>query len=59
LGGSGMVHPNVLRAVGVDPQQYSGFAFGFGIDRMTALMYELDDIRLLFENDVRFLEKFE
>jgi phenylalanyl-tRNA synthetase alpha chain len=48
-----------LRAVGVDPQQYSGFAFGFGIDRMTALMYELDDIRLLFENDVRFLEKFE
>jgi phenylalanyl-tRNA synthetase alpha chain len=59
LGGSGMVHPNVLRAVGVDPQEYSGFAFGFGIDRMTALMYELDDIRLLFENDVRFLEKFE
>jgi len=59
LGGSGMVHPNVLRAVGVDPQEYSGFAFGFGIDRMSALMYELDDIRLLFENDVRFLEKFE
>jgi len=59
LGGSGMVHPNVLRAVGVDPQEYSGFAFGFGIDRMCALMYELDDIRLLFENDVRFLEKFE
>ena len=59
LGGSGMVHPNVLRTVGVDPQQYSGFAFGFGIDRMCGLMYELDDIRLLFENDVRFLEKFE
>ena len=59
LGGSGMVHPNVLRTVGVDPQQYSGFAFGLGIDRMCALMYELDDIRLLFENDVRFLEKFE
>ena len=59
LGGSGMVHPNVLRAVGVDPQEYSGFAFGFGIDRMCGLMYELDDIRLLFENDVRFLEKFE
>ena len=59
LGGSGMVHPNVLRAVGVDPQVYSGFAFGLGIDRMCALMYELDDIRLLFENDVRFLEKFE
>ena len=59
LGGSGMVHPNVLRAVGVDPQEFSGFAFGFGIDRMCALMYELDDIRLLFENDVRFLEQFE
>ena len=59
LGGSGMVHPNVLRAVGVDPEEYSGFAFGLGIDRMCALMYELDDIRLLFENDVRFLEQFE
>ena len=59
LGGSGMVHPNVLRAAGVDPQEFSGFAFGFGIDRMCALMYELDDIRLLFENDVRFLEQFE
>jgi phenylalanyl-tRNA synthetase alpha chain len=58
LGGSGMVHPNVLRAVEVDPAEYSGFAFGFGIDRMCALMYELDDIRLLFENDIRFLEQF-
>jgi phenylalanyl-tRNA synthetase alpha chain len=59
LGGSGMVHPNVLRAVGVDPEIYSGFAFGLGIDRMAALMYGLDDIRLLFENDVRFLEQFD
>jgi phenylalanyl-tRNA synthetase alpha chain len=59
LGGSGMVHPNVLRIVGVDPQEYSGFAFGLGIDRMASLMYNLDDIRLLFENDVRFLEQFE
>ena len=59
LGGSGMVHPNVLRIVGVDPEVYSGFAFGLGIDRMCALMYELDDIRLLFENDVRFIEQFE
>jgi phenylalanyl-tRNA synthetase alpha chain len=59
LGGSGMVHPNVLRTVGVDPEEYSGFAFGLGIDRMVALMYNLDDIRLLFENDVRFLEQFE
>ncbi len=59
LGGSGMVHPNVLRAAGVDPEVYSGFAFGLGIDRMAALMYGLDDIRLLFENDVRFLEQFD
>jgi phenylalanyl-tRNA synthetase alpha chain len=49
----------VLRIVGVDPQEYSGFAFGLGIDRMVALMYNLDDIRLLFENDVRFLGQFE
>jgi phenylalanyl-tRNA synthetase alpha chain len=59
LGGSGMVHPNVLRGAGVDPEEFSGFAFGLGIDRMCALMYELDDIRLLFENDVRFLEQFD
>lgn len=59
LGGSGMVHPNVLQAVGIDSEEFSGFAFGFGIDRMAALMYSLDDIRLLFENDVRFLEQFE
>ncbi|HWW76536.1 MAG TPA: phenylalanine--tRNA ligase subunit alpha [Pyrinomonadaceae bacterium] len=58
LGGSGMVHPNVLRAVNIDPEEFSGFAFGLGIDRMCGLMYELDDIRLLFENDVRFLEQF-
>ena len=58
LGGSGMVHPNVLKAVGVDPQVYSGFAFGFGLERMCALMYSLDDIRLMFDNDVRFLEQF-
>jgi len=58
LGGSGMVHPNVLRTVGVDPQIYSGFAFGLGIDRMCALLYGLDDIRLLFENEVRFLKQF-
>jgi phenylalanyl-tRNA synthetase alpha chain len=58
LGGSGMVHPNVLRTVDIDPEQYSGFAFGLGLDRMCALMYGLDDIRLLYENDVRFLEQF-
>jgi phenylalanyl-tRNA synthetase alpha chain len=58
LGGCGMVHPNVLRAVNVDPEEFSGFAFGFGIDRMCAMMFGLDDIRLLFENDVRFLQQF-
>jgi phenylalanyl-tRNA synthetase alpha chain len=58
LGGSGMVHPNVLRAAGVDAEQFTGFAFGLGIDRTCARIYELDDIRLLFENDVRFLEQF-
>jgi phenylalanyl-tRNA synthetase alpha chain len=58
LGGSGMVHPNVLRAANIDPEEYTGFAFGLGIDRTCALIYQLDDIRLLFENDVRFLEQF-
>lgn len=58
LGGSGMVHPNVLKACGIDPEVYSGFAFGLGLERMCALMYTLDDIRLMFENDVRFLEQF-
>ena len=58
LGGSGMVHPNVLETVGIDPQEFSGFAFGLGIDRMAGLMYDIDDIRLIFENDIRFLEQF-
>ena len=58
LGGSGMVHPNVLRAANVNPEEFTGFAFGLGIDRTCALIYQLDDIRLLFENDVRFLEQF-
>ncbi len=58
MGGSGMVHPNVLRNVGIDPDEYSGFAFGLGLDRLCALMYGLDDIRLLYENDIRFLEQF-
>jgi phenylalanyl-tRNA synthetase alpha chain len=58
LGGSGMVHPNVLRATNVDPEEFTGFAFGLGIDRTCARIYELDDIRLLFENDIRFLEQF-
>lgn len=58
LGGSGMVHPNVLKAVGIDSKEFSGFAFGFGLERMCALMYAIDDIRLMFDNDVRFLEQF-
>jgi phenylalanyl-tRNA synthetase alpha chain len=58
FGGSGMVHPNVLRAANVDPEEFTGFAFGLGIDRTCARIYQLDDIRLLFENDVRFLEQF-
>lgn len=58
MGGSGLVHPNVLRAVNIDPEEFSGFAFGLGLDRLCALMYGLDDIRLLYENDARFLEQF-
>jgi len=58
LGGSGMVHPNVLRACSIDPTVYSGFAFGFGLERMAALMYSIDDIRHMYDNDVRFLEQF-
>jgi phenylalanyl-tRNA synthetase alpha chain len=58
MGGCGMVHPNVLRAVNVDPERYQGFAFGFGLDRLAARLFDLDDIRLLYTNDVRFLEQF-
>lgn len=56
--GCGMVHPNVLRECGIDPEKYSGFAFGMGLDRITMLKNEIGDIRLLFENDVRFIEQF-
>ena len=56
--GCGMVHPNVLRNCGIDPEVYSGFAFGFGVDRMVMLSYGLDDIRLLYESDMRFLNQF-
>lgn len=56
--GAGMVHPNVLRSCGIDPDVYSGFAFGIGIDRITTTRYKISDIRLLFENDKRFLEQF-
>jgi len=56
--GSGMVHPNVFRAVGYDPERVSGYAFGMGIDRLAMLKYGIDDIRLFYEDDVRFLRQF-
>jgi phenylalanyl-tRNA synthetase alpha chain len=57
--GCGMVHPNVLSMSGIDPERYSGFAFGFGGDRLSMLLYQVDDLRLFFENDARFLAQFD
>ena len=54
-----MVHPNVLEAVGYDPERYTGFAFGMGIERVAILRYGIPDIRMFYEGDVRFLELFE
>ena len=56
--GAGMVHPNVLRNCGIDPEIYSGFAFGMGVERIAMLKYHIDDIRHFYENDVRFIEQF-
>jgi len=56
--GSGMIHPEVLKASGIDPERYTGFAFGFGIERPCMLKHGIDDIRLFFENDLRFLSQF-
>ncbi len=56
--GCGMVHPKVLEMSGIDPEEYSGFAFGVGLERITLLKYEIDDMRLLYENDERFLKQF-
>ena len=56
--GCGMVHPKVLTDCGIDPEEYSGFAFGIGLERVALLKYEIDDMRLLYENDVRFLNQF-
>jgi phenylalanyl-tRNA synthetase alpha chain len=58
LGGCGMVHPNVLQACGIDPEEWQGFAFGFGIDRFAKQRHGVDDLRDLFSNDLRFLEQF-
>ncbi len=56
--GCGMVHPNVLRSAGVDPERYSGYAFGMGVERLAMLRYDVPDLRLFFENDLGFLEQF-
>ena len=56
--GCGMVHPNVLRQCGIDPERYTGFAFGLGIERFAMLRYGVDDLRSFFENDLRFLRQF-
>lgn len=58
IAGSGMVHPNVLRNCGIDPEEYTGFAFGMGIERVTQLRYRVNDLRLYSENDIRFLKQF-
>lgn len=57
--GCGMVHPNILQNVGIDPEEYSGFAFGIGMDRLAMLRYGINDLRLMFDNDVRFLGQFQ
>ncbi|MBL0742227.1 phenylalanine--tRNA ligase subunit alpha [Chryseolinea lacunae] len=59
IAGSGMVHPNVLRKCNIDPEEYTGFAFGMGIERVTMLRYQINDLRLFSENDVRFLRQFQ
>ena len=56
--GCGMVHPHVLEMCGIDPEEYTGFAFGVGLERIALLKYEIDDMRLLYENDDRFLNQF-
>ena len=58
VAGCGVVHPNVLKAVNIDPEKYTGYAFGMGIDRLTMLRYDVSDIRMYFENDLRFLRQF-
>ena len=56
--GAGMVHPNVFRAVGYDPERYTGFAFGIGVDRVAMIRHNIRDIRMFLLNDVRFLSQF-
>ena len=56
--GCGMVHEKVLEDCGIDPKEYSGFAFGIGLERVAMMKYDIDDMRLLYENDTRFLKQF-
>jgi len=56
--GCGMVDPNVLKNANIDPKKYSGYAFGMGIERIAMLLYQIPDIRMFYENDIRFLEQF-
>jgi len=57
--GCGMIHPNVLKNVNINPNQFSGFAFGLGIERFAMLAYKIPDLRVFFDNDINFLEQFE
>jgi phenylalanyl-tRNA synthetase alpha chain len=58
IGGCGMVDPNVLKNCGINPEEHTGFAFGMGVERIAMLLYQIGDIRMFYENDVRFLEQF-
>jgi phenylalanyl-tRNA synthetase alpha chain len=58
IGGAGMIHPNVMRHCSIDPENYTGYAFGMGIERITMLKYQIKDLRLFTENDIRFLRQF-
>ncbi|MBA3725977.1 MAG: phenylalanine--tRNA ligase subunit alpha, partial [Armatimonadetes bacterium] len=58
LGGAGLIHPNIMFAQGFDTEKYSGFAFGLGVERIPMMQYRVDDLRLFYDNDLRFLEQF-
>jgi phenylalanyl-tRNA synthetase alpha chain len=58
LGGAGLIHPNIMREYGFDTDRYSGFAFGLGVERIPMMQHRIDDLRLFYDNDLRFLEQF-
>ena len=58
LGGAGLIHPNILRSYGLDTDRWSGFAFGLGVERIPMMQHKIDDLRLFWDNDLRFLEQF-